>query len=231
MDETLAAQALAFQKLVDDSLVAFNNARATAAEASATVELGRFDLEQEKQLAELTGTIPQFDRVWSPSEGRYISKGTGSVQTVAEQERLASGARQQAMIDEQTKARQAQDAIQMFTSILQNPFNFGALQALQGAQPTLQTGAVQPMPQQMPGAGLPLGLQLGGPQGIGFAGGQPTLGQIAQTPQNTLELLAPILGYLGINPATFGRRAAGVTPAVDSLPTPTMLGGPMRMQR
>jgi hypothetical protein len=69
-----------------------------------------------------------------------------------------------------------------------------------------------------------IGMQ-GGPQGLGFPSGLPTLGMLGQLPENIMPFLKAILGFSGQTPGSFGRLAGGITPGIQQQRAPTMLSG------
>jgi len=112
--------------------------------------------------------------------------------------------RREQMQSENERA-QLQAQVSMLQSILQNPYAFGALQAMQQGQLPGVGGMAVPAPTaQQQG--------VAGPIAALFGGGVPTTGGLQQMDPAALGILTDILGFRGISPEQLGRTSAGYTP-------------------
>ncbi len=132
--------------------------------------------------------------------------------------------RREQMQSENERA-QLQAQVSMLQSILQNPYAFGALQAIQQGQlPGVGGMAVPAATQQQQG--------VAGPIAALFGGGVPTTGGLQQMDPAALGILTDILGFRGISPQQLGQTAAGYTPGgIQFAPGQIFTGGLARGRR
>ena len=151
---------------------------------------------EEQAAAELS------ERIRAARAGESIAREQLSQEERASQQELTF--RREQMQSENERA-QLQAQVSMLQSILQNPYAFGALQAIQQGQLPGVGGMAVPAPTaQQQG--------VAGPIAALFGGGVPTTGGLQQMDPAALGILTDILGFRGISPEQLGRTSAGYTP-------------------
>ena len=166
---------------------------------------------EEKEFAELKRRAyageEQFadelsERIRAARAGESLAERQLTQEERASQQELTF--RREQMQSENERA-QLQAQVSMLQSILQNPYAFGALQAIQQGQLPGVGGMAVPAPTaQQQG--------VAGPIAALFGGGVPTTGGLQQMDPAALGILTDILGFRGISPEQLGRTSAGYTP-------------------
>ena len=142
------------------------------------------------------------ERIRAARAGESLAERQLTQEERASQQELTF--RREQMQSENERA-QLQAQVSMLQSILQNPYAFGALQAMQQGQLPGVGGMAVPAPTaQQQG--------VAGPIAALFGGGVPTTGGLQQMDPAALGILTDILGFRGISPEQLGRTSAGYTP-------------------
>ena len=188
-----------------------------------TMEVNQFEELKRRALAGETQAANELaERIRAAQAGETIAREQLTQEEVLAERELTF--RREQMEAENERA-QLQAQVAMLQSILQNPYAFGALQAIQQGQlPGVGGMAVPAATQQQQG--------VAGPIAALFGGGVPTTGGLQQMDPAALGILTDILGFRGISPQQLGQTAAGYTPGgVQFAPGQIFTGGLARGRR
>ena len=188
-----------------------------------TMEVNQFEELKRRALAGETQAANELaERIRAAQAGETIAREQLTQEEVLAERELTF--RREQMEAENERA-QLQAQVSMLQSILQNPYAFGALQAIQQGQlPGVGGMAVPAATQQQQG--------VAGPIAALFGGGVPTTGGLQQMDPAALGILTDILGFRGISPQQLGQTAAGYTPGgVQFAPGQIFTGGLARGRR